>query len=240
MGELSRTVSRSKNQLVRLCWINLYASFFRLFGWVGIIGRYYMRHGGFALCDILLWGQYLFKNPYRHARHFASDNLYGETPLKTLEHLVKQCRILSSDVVYEIGCGTGRTAFWLHYFVKCRVVGIDHVEVFIRRANRVKRWCHLDCLTFYAQDVLSTSLDYATCIYFYGTAREDEFVNKLIEKFLQLKPGVRFITTSYPLSDYHPRFRVLKQFKGSFPWGKTDVYLQVLEPKEEFSDKAEK
>jgi len=228
VGDISRSSSWSVHQLVKLVFLHIYASFFRVFSWVGVISRDYLCNRRFALADILLWGQYLLKSPYRHARQLSRHNLYGETPLKTLRACAKQCRILSHDVVFEIGCGTGRTAFWLHEFVGCRVTGIDHVETFIRRANRVKHWLHLDGVTFLVQDVLEASLDEATCIYFYGTAREDAFVEALVQRFLLLKPGTRIITTSYPLSDYHPRFEVTKTFQGSFPWGKTDVYLQVL------------
>lgn len=229
MGNISRAQTRPTAQLVIL---HLYATCYRCIGWILVIARYYTRHLGFAYSDTLLWLHYLFKTPHQHSRQFAHDNLYGETPLTTLEKIAKHSHLTSRDTVYEIGCGTGRTALWLTHFVHCRVVGIDHVPVFIRRVKRVAQWRHLDRVRFECADVLQIPLEGATCIYFYGTAREDAFVQALIARFVQLKPGTRIVTTSYPLSDYDSRFPLLHHFQGTFPWGRTTIYIQVFRPLE--------
>lgn len=224
MGELSRSKTRPIHQLVGFVWVNVHATFFRLFGWMRVIVSYY-RNAHFAYTDTLLWGSYLLKNPYRISRSHLEANLYGETPLPTLDKIVQQCRILSKDTVYELGCGTGRTCFWLCHFVKCRAIGIDHVPTYIERANRVKRLSGTDQLTFICGDIFKEPLHGATVIYLYGTAMEDEWIEKLVEHFQTLKSGTRVITTSYPLTDYSSDYTVVKSFRGFFPWGSTTIHL---------------
>ncbi|MCH9609121.1 MAG: hypothetical protein S4CHLAM45_08840 [Chlamydiales bacterium] len=197
---------------------------FRLFGWVRVIFRYYGNFP-FAFCDTLLWISYLLKNPHRISRTFSRSNLYGETPLTTLDKIARECRILSDAVVYELGCGTGRTCFWLSHFVKCKAVGIDHIPTYINRANRVKKISRTDRVSFQCADFFEVSLEEATLIYLYGTAMEDEWIVKLTSKLATLPKTTRIISTSYPLSDYDKRFETLKTFRGHFPWGRTDIYL---------------
>ncbi len=225
MRELSRPQTRTIHQLVGFVWVNIHATFFRLFGWLRVIVLYY-RNLPFALTDTLLWGTYLLKNPYRISRAFLKSNLYGETPLPTLDKIARECQILSKDCVYELGCGTGRTCLWLRHFVRCRAVGIDHVPTYIDRANRIKHLLRLDHVNFICGDIFQESLREATIIYLYGTAMEDDWINKLLEHFKTLKAGTRIITTSYPLTDYSSDYKVLKSFKGWFPWGSTTIYLQ--------------
>ncbi|MGE3953757.1 MAG: cyclopropane-fatty-acyl-phospholipid synthase family protein [Parachlamydiales bacterium] len=105
-----------------------------------VIWRYW-RRAPFLLDDLRLFG----RNPYRVCRRYLERrgarqvHAYGETPLTTLAEIAKWAGIGPSDCVYELGCGPGRTALWLHHFVGCRVVGIDQVPAFVRRAKRVER-----------------------------------------------------------------------------------------------------
>lgn len=135
--------------------LNLRVTCFRLFEFVRVFFRYYPK---FLLTDIKLASHYLFKNPYR-----VCKEEYGETPLTTLDKLATECRILSKDTVMELGCGTGRTAFWLRTFVKCQVIGVDLVEDFIRKARQIRQDVELR-----QEDILLTKLD-GNVIYFYGT-----------------------------------------------------------------------
>ncbi len=219
---LTTTVSYARSLIV----VNIHAMFFRPFAWGQVVVRYY-KNLHFAYTDTLLWTLYLLKNPHRISRAFSKANLYGETPLTTLDKIAKECRILSKDVVYELGCGTGRTCFWLSHFVKCHAIGIDHVPTYIKRANQIKRISRTSYVNFLCDDIFKTDFKDATVIYLYGTAMEDEWIKKLVERFETLKPSVRIITTSYPLSDYSSNFRTKKTFRGHFPWGRADIFLNV-------------
>lgn len=213
-------------------YIRFRATCFRMIEWVRIVFCYY-PNVRFFLTDISLCFQYFFKNPHRVSRAFlrarGAKELcgYGETPLTTMDRIARQCRILSKDVVLELGCGTGRTLFWLRHFVRCGVIGVDYLPTFIERANRVKCLRGLDWTCFMQGDMFETDLSEASVIYLYGTCLQDGQIERLIEQFKKLKRGVRVISVSYPLSDYSSDFRVVKQFEAQFFWGKADVYLNV-------------
>ncbi len=215
-----------------LILVNLRATLFRLFESLRIIFRYY-RNLPFLLNDLLLAGHYLWRNPHQVSKSFmkrrGEENIYtyGETPLTTLDRIARKCRILSKDTVYEVGCGSGRTIFWLRYFVKCRAVGIDYQPTFIRRANRVKKWLCLDKTQFLLEDMLQADYRKATVLYLYGTCLEDGVIERLVERFQELKSGTKVISVSYPLTDYSDIFTLAEQFQARFPWGKADVFLNI-------------
>lgn len=202
--------------------------------WLRVIFHYYRRLF-FLYLDILLAAHYVFSNPHKVSKTFlkakGEKNLYGygETPLTTLDKICRQCRILSKDTIIELGCGSGRTLFWLHSFIKCRVIGVDFLPLFIKRAQRIVKWAKLDHIDFRNEDMLHTDLTHASVIYLYGTCLEDEVIEKLLKKFQTLPVATKVITVSYPLTDYCEGrlFRVEKSFMGNFPWGKAEIFLNI-------------
>ncbi len=216
-------------------FFNLKTTFFRLYEWVRVATLYYPRRVRFLWIDCLFAAQYVWKSPHRMSKHFqirrGAKNIYtfGETPLTTLDRIAKECRILSKDNLFELGCGSGRTCFWLRAFVGCRVTGIDYLPTFIQKANRIKNWSGISEIEFLKEDMFTANLRKATVIYLYGTCLEDDEIEKLIENFKDLRPKTRVISVSYPLTDYSSEFRLIKQFKGRFPWGKADIFINEKE-----------
>ena len=210
--------------------VNLHATFFRLFEWGRVVLTYY-RKLPFLLNDLCLAAHYVVRNPHQVSKAFMKERgeknvyTYGETPLTTLDKIARRCRILSHDVVYELGCGSGRTIFWLSHFVKCRAIGVDYQPTFIRRAERVKNWLGIGRAQFILGDMLAQDYRQATVLYLYGTCLDDATIHKLIERLNVLKKGTRVISVSYPLTDYSSSYRVIDTFSARFPWGKAEVYL---------------
>ncbi|MEZ5314851.1 MAG: class I SAM-dependent methyltransferase [Chlamydiales bacterium] len=217
---------------IKLFLINLRATAFRILEELCVMVRYYPNFR-FLLNDCLLITQYLWRTPYQESKKFMQERgekeiyIYGETPLTTMDLISRQCGILSQDIVYEIGCGIGRTAFWLHYFIKCQVIGIDYQPIFISRANRIKKWLLLDQIDFFLKDILEVDFQKATVLYLYGTSLEEKTVKQLILRFELLKRGTKIITVSYPLSDYSNVFHLEKKFMAHFPWGRAETYLNI-------------
>jgi SAM-dependent methyltransferase len=212
-------------------FLNIKTTYFRLFEWIRVALRYYPRELKFIWIDLLLAAQYLWKNPHRISKTFLMErgvqNIYGygETPLTTLDRIARECRILSKDVTYELGCGSARTCFWLHTFVKCQVIGVDYLPAFIEKANRVKRWASVSKASFIGEDMLQVDLRKATVIYLYGICLEEAVIEKLVDRFKQLRPRAKVITVSYPLTDYSNLFTVSKHFTARFPWGTAEIFL---------------
>ena len=222
-------------EYLKLFWLNLTVSFRQFVEYLRVIFRYYSNLS-FCKIDTYLIFTYLFHSPFRISKRFLRDlgetdiYTYGETPLTTLDQMAQTSQLTSHDTVFELGCGRGRTCFWLNQFIGCKVVGIDYVPVFIERANQIKEKFNLKDIQFREDNMLTTDLTGATVIYLYGTCLEDAFIEDLIQRFSRLPNGTKIITVSYSLLDYAPKgpFTILKSFPARFTWGTTDVYLHVL------------
>lgn len=221
MGKFSHPKTWPSYLLVILSQMKV--AFWNLLELLKVSIRYYRSLQFFKL-DLLLASRYLFKSPFR-----LSKDTYGETPLTTLDKICKECRILSKDVVFDLGCGRGRALFWLRHFINCEVYGVDNQPIFIKRGNWVKNVCKVDKLTFLDDDFTKLNLEKATTIYFYGTSYEDEMIYKMVDLFKKLSPGTKIISVSYPLTDYTKEalFEFKKSFLATYPWGTTEVFLQI-------------
>lgn len=196
-------------------------------------------------CDVYLrypdFKQYLkaFRSQYRSCSPFAlvreyfnargerMSAVYGETPLRTLATLAKECELTGSDHVVDLGCGRGAALFFLSHLTGCKGLGVDLIPLFIEKARVIQSQAAISLpVEFLCEDYFSVDLSKATCIYLYGTCLEDEQIKGLIRSFDSLLPMTKIVTVSYPLSDYSQDFRVHKSWKGEFAWGSTDFYLQ--------------
>lgn len=220
---------------IKLLLLNLKITLHQFCEYLRVIVKYY-SHGSFYKIDIYLLFSYLFDNPFKVSKRFLLKRgdsdiyTYGETPLTTLDLIARRCNISAKDLVFELGCGRGRSCFWLSQLIGCRVVGVDYVPEFIDRAISVKEKFHLEKVEFRLEDILSTDLTGATVIYLYGTCLPDELILQLIHHFMRLPIGTKIITVSFSLIDYYPSapFKVVDHFPASFTWGKGDVYLSEV------------
>jgi len=224
----------SVKEFLNLLFINCKIRIINFIDYFHIVFNYYSNLS-FLKVDSLLVFSYLFNSPFSMSKRFllqqGEKNLYtyGETPLTTLEYISNECRLSARDKVFELGCGRGRTCFWLNLFIGCSVVGIDYVPEFIQRANKLVLRFNLSNIQFREENLLESDLSGATVIYLYGTCYSKTFIQSLVERLSELPRGVKIITVSYPLSDYTsmPEFEVMKRFPAQFTWGEADVYLQV-------------
>lgn len=183
----------------------------------------YWRNFSFAKIDAKLLCSYFWKSPYAIGREETGE-FYGETPLVTMDKIAKEAGILPGDVVYELGCGRGRSCFWLACFRGCRVVGVEYNRVFVEKARKI------ECprVQFVEGDYLQTDLREATVVYLYGTLLGEREIFELCQSLKKVKKGTRVVSISYPLQEYcgEPLFRVVREFEVEFQWGRTEAYLQ--------------
>jgi SAM-dependent methyltransferase len=159
-------------------------------------------------------------NPYRMKEAFP----YGETPLCSLKKIADRFGLKSTDKVVDLGCGRGRGVFFLAQHFACEVTGIDRVEPFIERAERLAKECQRLKVSFACEDMRKFDFSRATFVFFYGTTFSDEFVQEIKHAMKALPKGSKVVTVSYPLEG----LEVIDQFLVSFPWGSGDVYLHLV------------
>ncbi len=197
---------------------------------------YYLRSWTFFRVDTKLLITYWKESPFSISRRYLEAqgaeeiDIYGETPLTTMDLIATAAGLGPNDVVYELGCGRGRACFWLRLFVGCQVVGLEYIPEFVFRAQELQQSFQMDRIHFEQKDFLHASLKGATCIYLYGTTLEERAIKKLILHLSHLPSGTQIITVSYPLQDYcdYPYFLIEKQLTLPFLWGEADVYIQCL------------
>lgn len=178
---------------------------------------------------------YWKKNPYRICNQYfyeaeKKEVFYGDTWPFTIPYFVQGLPISKEDVLFDLGSGIGRISHWFQIIAKCKVVAIEKVPFFIQKAKEIQQKLGNKNIEFVEEDLLKTDYSRATIIYFYASSFDDRTILKLIDKWNLLEPGVRIITTSFALREYGAiGYKVLKQFKVSYPWGMCDVFLQIKE-----------
>lgn len=219
----------------KLLWVNFIVSIKNLIEFIKVVFFYYGSFS-FLKADLALRLMYLFNNPFKVSKRFLEKKgaedvyAYGETPVTSLEIISRECGLNARDCVYELGCGRGRTCFWLHSFIGCQVVGIEYIPEFVERANWIKNRFNIQNLEFRLADMTMADLSGATVCYLYGSCLDDKTIEKLAEHLAELPGGTKVITVSYSLSEYSKKgtFEVMKRFIVPYTWGDADVFLQVV------------
>ncbi len=194
------------------------------------VKKQFYSQASFALTDRAFKKAYRGLNPYRICRQFleskgvADPHAYGETPLTTLEHIVKSFGIHAGHRILELGSGRGRGSLFLNTYLGCQVTAVEWVPSFNVIGNKLSRTLGLNGITFTQQDMMDMSMDHFDYIYLFGTCLSDASIDSLIKKFIQLSQ-TKIITVSFSLEEYSNQFTVEKTIQGRFPWGKTEIYL---------------
>lgn len=167
---------------------------------------------------------------YLRRKGAENIHIYGTTYLTSLDSICKRCNITASDTVFELGCGPGRTCFWLNCFYKCKVIGLEHIPRFVKIANKLKQQMKFKDVEFRDDDMLVADYTEASVVYLYGTCLSNAEIKQLSKSLQTLKAGSKIISVSYPLVDLLPKgFLYLEHcFPVAYPWGSADVYLQVV------------
>ncbi|MBM76519.1 MAG: hypothetical protein CMK59_14020 [Proteobacteria bacterium] len=185
--------------------------------------------------DLLFSWYYWKKTPYKHNLSMMKDQgldktfLFGETPVTALKDIMTRAQILPDDVVFDLGCGWGKTTFFLATTANARrVVGIDCSEHFISTAETIRSRLDIEHIIFIRGDFFEIDYSDADVVYFYGSCATKEQVVKLCSLWRDdLKPGAMVITTSYSLREYSDDFDVVDTVDLDFLWGLCTVFFHV-------------
>lgn len=159
--------------------------------------------------------------------HQNQVHVYGETPLTELYTLLIQMNLQKEDCFIDLGCGRGGNVFLVSTLFACKSIGIDVVPLFCKEAKKIAALLPQPP-QFVCEDMSTSDLSEGTVLYFYALCLEDDLFLSMIKKLESLKGGTKIITVSFPLSDYSKAFSVLFSKKARYPWGKTDLFVNVI------------
>ena len=182
--------------------------------------------------------QYPFVSPYRINLRYISTNkldhsyIFGETPLTTLEQICRWCNFPKGKVIFDVGCGWGRSTFFLHAYNRAhRTIGIDLIPEYIERANKIRSFMKLDYMVFVEADIRKVDYRDADIVYMYGTCFPEDFVQSMVDIWEEdLKEGTMILTTSYSLESFSKTKRIQKIQEKTFDflWGFCTVYVHIV------------
>lgn len=155
---------------------------------------------------------------------------YGETPLLTMKRLIQGFAINSNHRILELGCGSGRLAFWIASQVGCSVIAVDHAPFFIEAAKRTAQESGFRDheISFIQVDLVHAPFEKVDIVYFYGLGLGDKLYERLCLRLAQMQNPPWVITIGGPLNEYHEGFCVMQQMPAVFAWGWTNAYLNVF------------
>lgn len=186
--------------------------------------------------DLTVLSLSFWTNPFRLCRLYREQKLkegekdvehytYGETPLTTMEKIVKAFNIPKGSKWLEMGSGRGRLPFFLSQVMGMRVTGVENVPPLYEISIKAYRMFKPHDVEFLLEDFFLTSFAGYDVIYLFGTTLSEEKVEFLTKRFMETKKGTKVITVSFPLDV--KGFEVMSVIPCRFDFGETDVYLQV-------------
>jgi outer membrane protein assembly factor BamB len=124
------------------------------------------------------------------------------SPQDVVDRMLELAQVGKDDVVYDLGCGDGRIVVTAAKKYGCRAVGIDIDPWCVKTAlvnvkkNRVEHLVRIEREDLFNVDISSASV---LTLYLLPSINE-----KLIPKFMMLKPGSRIVSHSFDIRGILP------------------------------------
>lgn len=143
---------------------------------------------------------------------------YDPTPYIVLEKLVQLDLIDKDDVIVDYGCGMGRVGFFINSQIGCNVVGIDHSEGLLEKANENLKSYGGENIVFVHAKAEEYLPDEANCLYFFNPFSSHIFqkVLKRIEESYVRNPREILVFFYYSTIEYklylptEPRLEIIE------------------------------
>lgn len=154
---------------------------------------------------------------------------YEPTPYSVLEVLANSGYLSKLDTIIDFGSGKGRVDFYLAYYLKCNMIGVEYNERLFRRATTNQETARSRARVEF---VLTNAKDYiipnnATALYFFNPFN----VSILMEVINNLRNSIRINKRNVLLFFYYPSDNYLEYLEREIDI----VHIEDLDCKELFS-----
>jgi len=156
-----------------------------------------------TLCSIILIVSVLSVWVTGYTQGREPDVIFVPTPEEVVMEMLNTARITQNDIVYDLGCGDGRTVITAAKVFGARGVGVDIDPVRIRESDENARKIGVaDRVKFIEGDLFKTDISEATVVFLYLlTELNIQLRPKL---FKDLKPGTRIVSHEFDMGDWKP------------------------------------
>jgi SAM-dependent methyltransferase len=115
----------------------------------------------------------------------------------SVREILRFAKLGKNDVFYHLGCGTGNSIIIASEFDTKKIVGIDNDGKKISNVEKLIKEKNLKNIELRCEDIVDSDLSDATVILFWFS--DIEIIEKMLEKFSNLKTGTKIITIFDPL-----------------------------------------
>ena len=130
------------------------------------------------------------------------DVIFVPTPENVVQETLKLAGVHRGDILYDLGCGDGRTVIAAAKLPGVRAVGVDINPERIEESLENARQAGVTRATFRNEDLFETDIRKATVVFLYLLPSLNL---KLRPKLWHdLKPGTRVVSHSFDMGDWKP------------------------------------
>ena len=164
----------------------------------------------------------------------GNDPTYGEIVYDSMYALIGGLKIRREDVFYDLGSGAGKFVAYVHMATKVKKsAGIEVAETRHQKAEdalkRMKDNGFIDetrQIEFICDDITEADLSDATIVFMCSTCFSGKILQKLVDKFVDLAPGLRIITLRE--LPKHPQLKFIQKEFFSTSWSKSSPFYFYL------------
>jgi len=139
------------------------------------------------------------------------------TPDAVVEAMLKLANVRKTDVVYDLGCGDGRTVIRAADQFGARAVGIDIDPARIEESRENARKAGVaDRVAFRNEDLFEADISEATVVTLYLLNRLNLKLRPKLWK--ELKPGTRVVSHAFSMEDWEPDQKINVDGRTVFFW----------------------
>jgi SAM-dependent methyltransferase len=145
------------------------------------------------------------------------DVHFVPTPNSVVEAMLKLANVQPTDVVYDLGCGDGRTVIKAASQFGARAVGIDIDPTRIEESRGKAREAGVtDRVTFRNEDLFEADISEASVVTLYLLTKLNLKLRPKLWK--DLKPGTRVVSHHFAMGDWVAEKKIMVDGRTIYLW----------------------